>query len=323
MKYVSIQGIDRCCSQIVMGTAAFTFRYEKDIFRLLDTYLEQGGNTIDTARTYGLEQSELVLALWIKSRQIRKDIIVVNKGCHHYIDKQGVHHPEKRRVGPEFITRDLLESLDRMNVDFFDIYLLHRDDPGVPVDELMDVLQEHKDAGLIKAYGVSNWTTERIEEANRYASRKGFDGIVVNSPSLSLARINEPRWFGCVYADDQYIRWHEKNQMPLLAWASQASGFFAGTIKDSVYSDIVRVYHNAANKERFERAKQLALQRGSQYTANNVALAYVLNQDFPVCAIIGPQRVEHLLESLRAVGLELSEEEMLWISLQNDYRAIG
>jgi len=201
--------------------------------------------------------------------------------------------------------------------------LLHRDDVKVPVAELMDVLQEHKNAGLIKAYGVSNWTTERIEEANRYASRKGYDGIAVNSPSLSLARINEPRWDGCVYADDRYIRWHERAQMPLLAWASQASGFFSGTLKDSAYSDIIRVYNNAANKECFERAKQLAVQRGSRYTANNIALAYVLSQEFPVCAIIGPQKVEHLLESFRAVDIELSEEELLWLSLQVDYRAIG
>jgi Predicted oxidoreductases (related to aryl-alcohol dehydrogenases) len=193
----------------------------------------------------------------------------------------------------------------------------------VPVSELIDVLQEHKEAGLIKAYGVSNWTPGRIAEANRYAVRKGYAGIVVNSPSLSLARINEPRWAGCVYADDPYIRWHEKSRMPLLAWASQASGFFSGTLKGGLSSDLIRVYDNAGNRERFERARQLALRKGSQYTANHIALAYVLNQAFPIGAIIGPQKVEHLRDSFRALAIQLSEAELRWLNLEADHLASG
>lgn len=315
MKYFSIPGLERGCSQIVLGTSSFTPEDADDVFAILDHYVEHGGNTLDTSRVYGLGKSEEVLTMWLKARQNRQNVIIINKGCHHYVDATGCHHPEQQRVSPEILTQDLRESMARMQVDYFDIYLLHRDNPAVPVGELIDALQEHKNAGLIKAYGVSNWSTKRIDAANTYAASKGYAGIVVNSPSLSLAQINESRWGGCVYVDQDYIKWHEKNQLALFSWASQASGFFTGiyTRENVPNPDIARVYYNDANWERMHRAKQLAKQKGNQFSANHIALAYVLNQFFPICAVIGPQKVSELLSSLEAVNIELSEKERLWL----------
>jgi aryl-alcohol dehydrogenase-like predicted oxidoreductase len=242
---------------------------------------------------------------------------IISKCCHHYIDEAGRHHPDKQRVKPEFITQDLLESLDRMQVDYFDIYLLHRDDLNVPVGELMDTLQNHKDAGLIKAYGVSNWSIARIEAASEYCAQKGYAGLAVNSPSLSLAKANEPRWPGCVYPDREYIKWHKRTQLPMLSWAAQASGFFSGRYapgKD-VNPDITRVYYNEGNWERLRRAARLASEKGRRYTANHIALAYVINQPYPTCAVIGSQRVDELLNSFVALDLHLSEAELIWLDL--------
>jgi aryl-alcohol dehydrogenase-like predicted oxidoreductase len=320
MKHILISGVDQGCSQIVLGTSLFTPERKDVIFEILDKYVEHGGNTIDTSRIYSIGKSEIVLSMWLKSRGNRKDIVIINKGGHHYIDDKGIHHPERRRVRPEMITEDLMKSLDTMEVDFFDIYLIHRDDPMVPVGELIDMLQEHKDAGYIKAYGVSNWSAQRIEEANQYATSKGYSGVVINSPSLSLAQANEPRWTGCTYVDNEYIRWHEQSQIPVLSWAPQASGFFFGIHKDaSLFKpDVARVYYSDANLERFNRANQLAKEKGEQFTANDIALAYVLNQQFPICAVIGPQKAEELLSSFRAVDIQLSNEERLWINFQLD-----
>lgn len=315
MKYIAVQGLKQGCSQVIIGTSFFAPEQKDNVFQLLDRYVELGGNTIDTSHIYGMGKSECVLAMWLKSRRNRKNIIIINKGCHHYIDKQGVHYPEQKRVSPKFLTQDLTESLARMGVDFFDIYLIHRDDPEVPVGDLIDVLEEHKNAGLIKAYGVSNWSTERIEAANQYATSKGYAGVVVNSPSISLAQAREPRWVGCTYADDQYIKWHIQAQIPLFGWAAQASGFFTGefTPDKTPNSDIVRVYYNTANWQRYNRAEQLAKQKGDGITANNIALAYVLNQPFPICAVIGPQKVENLLSSCRSIDIHLTTEELQWL----------
>ena len=320
MKDVFIQGVDQGCSPIVLGTSLFTPQRKDAVFKILDKYVELGGNTIDSSRIYSGGNSEIVLSMWLKARRNRKNLIIINKGGHHWVDDKGVHYPERSRVRPEMITQDLMASLKTMEVDFFDIYLIHRDDPEVPVGELLDALEGYKNAGYIKAYGVSNWSTQRIEKANQYATDKGYSGIVVNSPSLSLAQINEPRWIGCTYADNEYIKWHEKSQIPVLSWASQGSGFFSGIsiTKDILKPDLARVYYNDANVERYNRAHQLAKQKGEQFTATNIALAYVLNQQFPICAVIGPKKVEELVASFHTIDVQLSSEERLWLNLQLD-----
>lgn len=288
------------------------------IFKMLDAYTEYGGNVLDTAGIYNLHKSEQVLALWLKARRNRSDLVILSKCCHHYVDEQGQHYPDQKRVKPEIIIQDLQDSLTSMQVDYFDIFLLHRDDPAVSVNELMDVLEEQKSAGLIKSYGVSNWSIERIEAANRYCAAKGYAGIAANSPGFSLAKVNESRWVGCKYADDRYLRWHQKTQLPLFAWAAQASGFFNGmyTPDNIPNQEIARVYYNEENWERIRRAGQLAARKGRQYTANHIALAYVLNQPFPVCAIIGPQNAEQLLASLRALDIRLDRPELLWLNMK-------
>lgn len=320
MKYINIPGLKKGCSQIVLGTSPFRLKCKDEVFKLIDTYVENGGNTLDTSHVYGFGGSEQVLAEWIQKRQNREDIIIISKGGHHFIDKDGCHHPEIKRVSPELITKDLLESLDTMQTEYFDIYLIHRDDPDVPVAELIDMLEEHRKSGRIRVYGVSNWSTQRIEEANQYAERKGYAGIVVNSPSFSLAKANESRWSGCVYADNEYIKWHQKTQMPIFSWAPQASGFFTGKYsKDAISNpDIARVYYNEGNWERLRRAQQLAEKKGKGINAINIALAYVLNQSFPTCAIIGTQKVKNLLSNFSAAEIQLSEQEMLWLDLNLD-----
>ncbi|KYZ75455.1 aldo/keto reductase [Anaerosporomusa subterranea] len=320
MKYISIPGLERGCSQLVIGTSLFTPERKDVVFEMLDAYVENGGNTLDTSRIYSLGKSEQALAMWLKGRRNRDEMVIISKCCHHYIDENGCHHPDQQRVSPEYIRQDLQESLARMQVDYFDICLLHRDDLRVPVSELMDALQEHKDAGLYKAYGVSNWSTERMTEAIAYCATKGYAGLAANSPSLSLAKVNEPRWIGCVYPDADYIQWHKQTQLAMFSWAAQASGFFAGLYTPEVIPnpDIARVYYSEANWERFRRAKEMAVLKGRQYTTNHIALAYVLNQPYPTCAVIGPQKTEELLDSIMAVDIQLTEQELMWLDLETN-----
>lgn len=318
MNYVPIPGLDKPCSQLVIGTSGFSPQRKTDVFALLDAYVEHGGNTIDTAHLYGHGNSELTVGMWMKSRGKRSELVIIDKGGHHHVSDIGEHDAAISRVTPKEITKDLTESLERLQTDYIDLYLLHRDDLSVPVDELMDMLQEHVRAGLVRGIGVSNWTVQRIEEANQYADNKGYNRLVANSPSLSLAEINEPRWPGAVYAGQSDIEWHKKTQLPLFSWASQASGFFTGRYSPDIaaHPDIVRVYYNEANWERFDRAAILAKRKGPGLTANHIALAYVLSLPLPICAVIGPQNEEELCSSMRALEIRLTDDEMLWLNLE-------
>ena len=135
-------------------------------------------------------------------------------------------------------------------------------------------------------------------------------GFCCNSPHLSLAVQNAPPWPDCLSATDAGSRaWHERTGMPLLAWSSQAGGFFAG--RDGEGS---RVYQNPANQERRSRAAELGRRTGA--SANAVALAWVLAQPFPTIAVIGPHSVEHLQASLGALDVSLSADEVRWLNLE-------
>ncbi len=303
MKYRRFAPLERDLSVLVLGTTVYRAAGADTSFELLDAWLELGGNVLDIGREYG--ESERVVGSWLRERGCRDDVVVLTKGGHQ--------DAERKRVTPADITADLLESLAVLGIEAIDIYMLHRDDPSQPVGPIVDVLNEHRRAGRIRTFGASNWTTERLEEARRYANERGLESFSCSSPGLSLARQREAPWPDCVAADDAKSReWYERTQMPVFAWSSQAAGFFAGVSNGHV----ARVYGDDENGERLRRADALGDATGR--TANAVALAWVLHQPFPTYAIIGPQRVDELRESVSAVEIELTEREWRWLDLAAD-----
>lgn len=292
-------------TQLIMGTGDL-FRLEADqIYKLLDAFVASDGNTIDMAHQY--VQAEEIIGQWMKERGNRQKLKLLTKGAHPDDGEPG------KRVNPKAITKDLLESLQRLQTDYVDFYALHRDDLDVEVGPIMETLNEHISEGHVRAIGTSNWTIERIREANEYASKNGLVGFTFNSPNLSLAKANEPMWPGCVSAGKEEFEWHKANKMPLFAWSSQAGGFFSGGFspdkKDD--EDIVRVYYSDENWERYRRAQILAERKS--VTPIQIALAYVLNQPFPTAAIVGPMKTDELYSSVQAAGIQLSEQEVSWL----------
>ena len=140
-----------------------------------------------------------------------------------------------------------------------DLYLLHRDDPSVPVGTIIECLTALREAGLLRAYGTSNWTTERIDEANVWAAAHGLEGFCVSSQHLSLAVQNEEQWADTRSANDPDVyAWHSRTQTPLLAWSAQARGYFFGRSGP----EVMRVYDNALNRERRARAGAVGARLG-------------------------------------------------------------
>jgi aryl-alcohol dehydrogenase-like predicted oxidoreductase len=181
----------------------------------------------------------------------------------------------------------------------------------------VDVLNEHLQAGRIKAYGGSNWSIERVQEANDYAKAKGVTGFVAVSNNFSLARMVDPVWGGCIAASDPASRaWFEKTQLALMPWSSQARGFFLPHISREFKGDeeVVRCWFSDDNFQRRDRAVELAEKRGVEPI--NIALAYVLHQPFPTFPLIGPRTLGETASSLKALGVELSPAEVKWLNLE-------
>ncbi|OCT15012.1 aldo/keto reductase [Paenibacillus pectinilyticus] len=307
MQHIQIKGLDKPVSKLVMGSDFFNLSNGQEVSEILHHYLAIGGNTIDSAHNYSRGQSEQAIGVWLDETGNRDKMVLFTKGAHH--DDNGP------RVNPDAIRHDLLTSLERMRTDYIDLYGLHRDDPAIPVGVIVEALNEHLEAGRIRAFGGSNWTHQRLQEANDYASQHGLVGFSFSSPNLSLAKPNEPFWAGCVSADAEALRWYEAQQFPLLSWSSQARGFFSGRFSPEIRdnADIVRVFYSDENWTRLQRAQQLAEEKG--VSAIQIALAYVLSQPFPACALIGPRTEAEMVSCRDGAELVLSAQELAWLDL--------
>jgi aryl-alcohol dehydrogenase-like predicted oxidoreductase len=223
MRYGNVAGIGKAVSRLVQGTVFLDHEHIDRTLEFLDRLYEMGCNTFDTAHIYANGMCERTIGRWVNERGIREKVVIIGKGAHFNADRE--------RVTPFDITSDLYDSLARFKFDYVDLYLLHRDDPKVPVGPIVEVLNEHHRAGRIRAFGGSNWTHDRVREANEYAVSKGLVPFTASSPHFSLAEQVVPTWRGAVTltgAQNEAARqWYVRNQMAVLAWATMAGGFFS------------------------------------------------------------------------------------------------
>ncbi|UAB72257.1 aldo/keto reductase [Vibrio sp. SCSIO 43132] len=320
MKTYSLKSISKPVSAIGLGTMIFHPDTKKRDFSLLNAFVDNGGTYIDTAEVYGAVEehgySEMVIGDWLEaSPEIRENIVLATKGL--ITGYCAPLHPGGAKVNPESVHRAIDGSLKRLKTDYLDIWMFHRDDLSQPVGPLVDALDEEVKKGRIRAYGASNWSTERIQEAIDYARANGKAEMMSSSPHFSLAKANEPFWPETVVTSEKDKQWFTQNDFPLVAWSALGRGFFAkGDRQDTSDEDLVRVFYSDDNFERKERATELALHKNLNMF--EMALAYVLNQPFPVIALNGAETPEQVKNSLHAASLTLTQAEVDWLDLTSD-----
>jgi len=319
MNYETLLYVKLPVSRFVLGTAFMPmFLGDNDAaFNVLDAAYTMGINTFDTARMYG--EAERVLGDWMEKHKNREDITILTKGCNP--TRENPH-----RCTPEALQEDIEGSFKMLRTDYIDIYLLHRDDHSAPVEPIVEILNEYHAAGKIGAFGGSNWTTERIEEANVYACAQGMIPFTVSEPCFSLAeQIGDP-WGGSIHISGPHgapaRSWYKENDMPIFAYSSLARGFLSGkyhaddfnTKAPDIQYGMLDEYYFPDNIERLRRCEQLAKNYG--VTVPEIALAWELKQPMRVFPIISPSRVEHLEKNILALDLKLTDEQCLWLDLK-------
>lgn len=299
-------GLGQHLSALVLGTLRLDERDMATADELLTAWFEGGGTVLDCAHEYGGGSSERAVGTWLNDTGHPDEAVIITKGCHPYGDGP--------RVSPEHLTADLNESLTRLCRDHVDLYLLHRDDPAVPVEPLLESLEAHRRAGLIRSYGASNWTISRLQEAQAYATAHGLAGFSASSPHVSLADPTAPLYPGAVAACDvSSRRWYAENSLSVFAWSAQAAGFFLDPPPPSA---ALAAYDTPANAERRRRAQVVATRKGC--LPHHIALAWTLHQPFTSFAIIGPRSAGELRSSLRALDVNLTDAEVAWLALDDE-----
>ena len=311
-------GVKNDVSRLVLGTMIVNLDERDSSFKLLDDAVSLGYSTLDTAHIYAGGDSERAIGEWMKERGNRDDIVIISK-CSH-------PNQDRKRVTPYDIGADLLDTLARLKTDYVDIYMLHRDDTDVPVSEIVDAMNKHVKAGRIRAFGGSNWTHQRLAEANAYAAENGLVPFSCSSPNFSLASQVADPWgdnSGSVTLsgpkNTDARAWYADQQMPVFAWSSLARGFFSGRLTRENYRDVAdgacaRAYCHEENFTRLDRVRELAEQKSM--SVPQIALAYVMSQPMKVFALIGAQNRSEMQANLDAANLKLTESEMAYLNLE-------
>ena len=304
--------------KLAFGTGCFSdYNDRESYFVLMDRFFEYF-RTFDTARSYnewlpdGKDISEYMLGQWIKSRNNRDEIVIITKGG--FPKNLKIKKDVINRITKEDLQYDLDTSLKTMDIDCVDVFLLHRDDESKPVEDIIPILDNFVKQGKTRFVGVSNWKTERIEKANEFIAKENMTRLVLSQCYFSLAE-STPEKFDdstIVCINKAEYEWHEKSKMPLMAYTSQAKGFFTkihnGNMKKS---DIVR-FMSDDNIERARKAKKLADEYSVSPTC--IALAYLTNNKVQTSAIIGPRNLSQLEDSMKVKDVMLSKDQIKWLN---------
>ncbi|HUH38729.1 MAG TPA: aldo/keto reductase [Spongiibacteraceae bacterium] len=316
MKLIPLQHTDLRVSQLCLGTNQFgTGLDDTRAAAILDQFAALGGNFLDTARSYGdwipdapRGASEQALGRLLAQRD-RSQWVLATKGC-EFDYRAGDF---SLRVNPNCLRQDVAASLAALQTDYIDLYWLHRDDPSQPVATLIDALIAEQQAGRIRYFGCSNWSVERIREAQAYAGSIGHSGFVACQPMWGLAEPDREamqRFSPGGYYEDGYQRLHAEG-LTMLPYSSQSRGFFTKLAEQGdagMPEDLAALYLNDANRRRLPVLQRIAAQRGA--SINQVVLAYLVSQPWPTVPIVGASRPEQLLDSNAACDLALGQDEI-------------
>jgi len=293
-------------SRILLGTTYFGDGIsEKDAFEMMDKFRELGGTHIDTARLYSDGKAEEIVGKWIWDRKA-DEMLVSSKGGYYDMDAG-----EPPRITENDIRHDLEISLNALKRDAIDFYWLHRDDEKTPVEVIIDFMNILVKEGKILKFGASNWKANRIEKANKYAKENGLIGFSASQIRFNPAYCLGERG-GLVGMDETEFEFYKKNNMPVVAYSSQAKGFFSKMAEqgESALSEKAKKrYYCEENLKRLEVLKKLS-------SKHNVSVAAIICAAFSsfeapeVFPIIGSSKLEQMEDSLSGADAVISKAEL-------------
>lgn len=313
MDYRRLGNTGSVVSAYCLGT--MTFGAESDeatSFRLMDEYIEAGGNFIDTANVYSAGLSEEIVGRWLKGKPLR-DLVITTKGRFPMGD--GPNHLGLSRKN----LREALDaSLKRLQVEHIDLYQMHAFDALTPLDETLRFLDDAISSGKIAYYGLSNFLGWQLTKAVWQAKAGGYQPPVSLQPQYNLLVRD---------IEHEIIPAAQDAGIGLLPWSPLGGGWLSGKYKrDQMPTGASRLGENpkrgmeafdkrngnAATWEVIGAVEKIAAARGA--TMAQVALAWVAAQPAVTSVILGARTTDQLADNLGASELSLTPDEIATLS---------
>lgn len=313
IKKLGQSGLD--VSVLCLGGNVFGWTVDQDrSFEILDAFREAGGTFIDTADVYSRwvpghqgGESEKILGAWMKSRNCRREMVIATK--------LGMEMgPHKKGLGREYMLSAVEASLDRLQTDYIDLYIAHRDDEDIPLEETMETFGMLIKHGKIRVPGASNYSGKRLARAIQGSHRSTFPAYQSLQPQYNL------------YDRSQFERDQEpvckEYHLGVTPYYALASGFLTGKYRSA--EDINKSPRGEkALKYLDDRGLRIltALDRVAKvYTATpaQIALAWLLSRPVVTAPIASATSVEQLCEIVAATKLSLNADDLRLLDQASD-----
>ncbi|MEO6683304.1 MAG: aldo/keto reductase [Ginsengibacter sp.] len=294
---------------------------EATSFRLLDEFVANGFETIDTANSYsswvpGNEggESETIIGKWMKNTGKRNELILITKVGWDIT-------PERKGLDKKSIMEEVEGSLKRLQTDHIDIYLSHKDDPATPVEETLEAYDQLIKQGKVRQIGSSNLPVDRLAESIETSQEKKLYEYKLIQPKYNLY----DRLF-----EESEAKVAEDYSLGVISYSSLASGFLSGKYKtENDFKQSVRGYgmKNYLNEKGFallNALEKLSLKHDAAYST--LALAWLLHKPVITAPIASATSSEQLKELMASVSVKLDKEDMALLdaagSLKSDSKSL-
>ncbi|MFI5952566.1 aldo/keto reductase [Cryptosporangium sp. NPDC051539] len=268
--------------------------------RILTTYLERGGNFVDTANFYTNGHSEAILGDFFAARPgLRERTVLATK----FFGNLFPGDPNGGGAGRTAIRAQLEQSLRRLKTDYLDVYWLHNFDRHTPIDETLRTLDDLVSAGTIRYVGFSNTPAWYTAQAETIARLRSWAPVIALQVEYSLlARTVE----------GELVPLALDGGMGIMPWSPLAGGFLTGKYTRSGIGDSKRGAitggPSEAQHEVIDVLAAIASEVGASPSA--VALAWLSARPGVTAPILGPRRLEHLVSNLTAFDVQLSADQV-------------
>ncbi|MBD8838156.1 MULTISPECIES: aldo/keto reductase [unclassified Paenibacillus] len=259
------------------------------------TALKQGINFVDTAYIYGPEHSERLIGEVLKETGQRQNIIIATKAAHKLVDGKIVMDNS-----PAFLKTAVDEALKRLQTDYIDLFYIHFPDEHTPKDEAVDALKQLKDAGKIRAIGVSNFSIDQLREANK-------DGHVdVLQSEYNLFKRD---------AEKELLPYTAEHNISFVPYFPLAAGLLGGKYnRNTTFQDGRAknpLFTGEAFIENLDKVEQLrSMAQSKDVEVAHLVLAWYLTQPSIDALIPGAKRPEQVINNMQTLNVELTAEEI-------------
>ncbi len=274
---------------------------DRESVDLIHRALDAGINFLDTANVYSAGESEELVGEAIGSRN-RDELVVATK-----VHGEMWDGPNASGLSRKHVIDQAYASLDRLGVDYVDLYQIHRFDADTPVEETLSALTHLVDEGVVRYLGASTMTAYEFTKLLYAADLGGYERFVSMQPEYNAVDRHE---------EANLLPVCEAERVGVVPWSPLAGGFLTGKYERggdvpegtrAAEDEYTRARFRDENWAVLDAIRALADEKNA--TPAQVSLAWLLEQDVVDAPIIGPRTPEQLDDSLGALDVSLSEEE--------------